>query len=144
VRLLGRILVIVLAFLVASLAAALVLAVGMVAGDWADLLAIAADTFGLTIVVGFATASISALALLPMLIVVAIAESLALRSVLIYTLVGLAIGAFYGFSLLDQVTPSGLREFEVTAAAGITGGLVYWALAGRNAGRWRETGAPAR
>jgi hypothetical protein len=30
------------------------------------------------------------------------------------------------------------RELEIMAAAGIVAGFVYWAIAGRNAGRWRE------
>jgi len=27
---------------------------------------------------------------------------------------------------------------QLAAAAGIVGGIVYWLIAGRNAGRWRE------
>jgi hypothetical protein len=30
------------------------------------------------------------------------------------------------------------REIEIAAAAGAVFGLVYWAIAGRKAGRWRE------
>jgi hypothetical protein len=32
---------------------------------------------------------------------------------------------------------------EVAAASGAVFGLVYWLLAGRNAGRWRERRAPS-
>jgi hypothetical protein len=30
------------------------------------------------------------------------------------------------------------RHLEVITGAGIVAGLVYWLIAGRNAGRWRE------
>ncbi len=31
------------------------------------------------------------------------------------------------------------REVEIMAGAGIIAGLVYWLIAGRNAGEWRKT-----
>jgi len=34
------------------------------------------------------------------------------------------------------------REVEIMAGAGIVAGLVYWLIAGRNAGAWREPVRP--
>ena len=39
---------------------------------------------------------------------------------------------------IDQAPPLVSREVEIAAAAGAVFGLVYWLIAGRNAGRWRE------
>ena len=55
--------------------------------------------------------------------------------------------AYYGSGLagpryeesLDRPPPAMSRELEIAAAAGAVFGLVYWAIAGRSAGRWRET-----
>ena len=50
-------------------------------------------------------------------------------------------GAGYGRSgeeSIDRAPPMVSHEFEIAAAAGITFGLVYWLIAGRKAGRWRE------
>ena len=35
------------------------------------------------------------------------------------------------------------RHLEIMTGAGIVAGLVYWMIAGRNAGAWREAAAPA-
>ena len=35
------------------------------------------------------------------------------------------------------------RHLEIMTGAGIVAGLVYWMIAGRNAGAWREPRAPA-
>jgi hypothetical protein len=144
VRLLGRILAIVFAFLVASMAAALVLVIGMAASGWNDLLAGAADTVGLAIVAGFGAVFISGFALLPVLLIILVAEGFGWRSALFYAAAGLALALFFHYGLIDEVTPSGFRTREIMAGAGIAGGLVYWALAGRNAGKWRETASQAR
>ena len=42
-----------------------------------------------------------------------------------------------------DITPVG-HGLEIVAAAGIVGGLVYWLIAGRNAGAWREPRRPLR
>ena len=36
------------------------------------------------------------------------------------------------------------RHLEIMTGAGIVAGLVYWMIAGRNAGAWREPPRPAR
>jgi hypothetical protein len=44
---------------------------------------------------------------------------------------------------IDQAPPPMRHETEVAMAAGVVFGLTYWALAGRNAGRWREGRQPS-
>lgn len=86
------------------------------------------------------------LAFAPAVIVILLAETFAWRSILLYALAGGAIGLFYGYSLgiiesaaaIKVHTPLG-TNLELIAAAGIAAGLVYWLVAGRNAGRWRES-----
>ena len=43
---------------------------------------------------------------------------------------------------IDHPPPPISREAEIAAAAGVVFGLVYWVIAGRKAGRWRERSAP--
>lgn len=85
-------------------------------------------------------------AFLPTLIAVAIAETLALRSALIYALAGAAIMliGYYsaGFAStysesIDTPPPLLSRAAEIAAAAGVVFGLTYWMIAGRRAGAWR-------
>ena len=35
------------------------------------------------------------------------------------------------------------RHLEIMTGAGIVAGVVYWMIAGRNAGAWRDAAAPA-
>jgi hypothetical protein len=81
-------------------------------------------------------------AMLPALLIIAVAEGFRLRSVLFYALAGaaLALGLAYGWDLRSLRNPDddlGARGAEIMAAAGIVAGFVYWALAGRSAGAWR-------
>ena len=69
------------------------------------------------------------------------------------TLLGAALLTFglYGSGILppsyeesiDHPPPPISRETEIAAAAGAVFGLVYWVIAGRNAGRWREPSSPS-
>jgi len=60
--------------------------------------------------------------------------------------VGLA--SYYGTNIsvrLENTTDVApvTNALQLAAAAGIVGGLVYWLIAGRNAGRWREPRTPS-
>ena len=72
----------------------------------------------------------------------AVAEAFAIRSVLYYAATGAAVTSLLYFSatgwstLALAVDGFARRELEIIAAAGIVAGLVYWAIAGRHAGRW--------
>jgi hypothetical protein len=98
---------------------------------------------------------IAGFAFFPALVVLAIAEYFRLRDWLSYAIAGgvAALGAYgilwQGAATFQDVdmAVSGDGQLPLAAepaalawgvAAGIAGGLVYWLVAGRSAGRWRE------
>jgi hypothetical protein len=81
--------------------------------------------------------------MLPWLLVVALAEGFAWRSVVVYGVLGgaVALALSYGLDLAGYVGDVDrylAHEREVLAASGIAGGLVYWLFAGRKAGCWNR------
>jgi hypothetical protein len=78
------------------------------------------------------------------MIVVAITEAFYIRGVLTYAVGGGVVGlaCYLGLIPFDPATLSfdGIvrRHLEIMTGAGIVAGLVYWMIAGRNAGAWRE------
>jgi hypothetical protein len=127
------------AFLVASLAAAMVMLIGVALPIWQDVLTPGVEQGVFSVIAGFGAIFISAVAMLPAMIVVGIAEAFRLRSFLFYAACG-ALGMlwlYYGMGFAPAAGPPVAREFEIVAAAGIAAGLVYWLIAGRNAGRWQ-------
>lgn len=145
--LLGRIIVIVFAVIVASIAAGIALAFGILGPQWHA----AGDPgervmfWGVAFIGGAFT---GAVAILPLAVCIAIAETFKIRSLLINTLAGAALllAGYYGSGLarpsyeesIDAPPPPISHETEIAAAAGAVFGFVYWLIAGRNAGRWRE------
>ena len=135
---LTRSFVIVIAFLIAGLAADITLAVGIIASDIdADRLervrffasAFLATGYGPAI--GFG---------LPVLAIV-VAEAVRIRSVFYYAIGGAVIGLVTSYSVdlseaLENTTDITPLDYPLVlgAAAGIVGGLMYWAIAGRYAG----------
>ena len=82
-----------------------------------------------------------------MTILVVLGEAFKIRSLLVHLAAGAAVLllAYYGSGFarpyeesIDAAPPLVAREAELAAAAGAVFGLVYWLIAGRNAGRWRE------
>lgn len=146
---LGRIVVVLFAILCASLAASLVLTIGVLARGFNEILLFGWETGTLAIVVGLGWVVITGVALLPVLGAVAMAEAFGWRSVLYYAGAGmlLALLAWWGGGAVDSEADLAVGR-EIAAAAGIAGGLAYWALAGRKAGAWRGSAAaradPAR
>jgi hypothetical protein len=138
--LLGRILVILFALFCASLAASAVLTVAVLAREWNDLLLLSYETGALAVVIGLGGVIVSAVFLLPVAAVIAVAEAFAWRSVLFYAALGLvlALWTYLGNFELATAEAGLVQTGEISAAAGIAGGLVYWALAGRRAGAWCE------
>jgi hypothetical protein len=135
----------------ACVAAALVMTFGILAPDFSDVLALSFETGSFSIVVGLTAFFVTAIALLPALVVIVVAEAFGLRSILFYGLAGagLALAFYYTLDPEGLLAPAGSQDFavrgrEVLAASGIIAGFVYWAFAGRNAGRWREPSMPAR
>jgi phosphotransferase system glucose/maltose/N-acetylglucosamine-specific IIC component len=141
----GRIIVIFFALIAAIVAAGVALAIGVVAPDWAGVDSDPFERISFFIVSFFATSFVGAVAFLPALVVIVIAEAARLRNFLYYGVGGALVGlaSYYGSDIsvrlenTTDVAPVG-NALQLAAAAGIIGGLVYWVIAGRNAGRWRE------
>jgi len=144
-RLITRLIVIFFAFWIAIMAAGLALALGVVAPDFSG---IDSDPIDRVMFFGFAFFASSyagAAALLPSFVAIVLAEAARIRSILYYGVGGALIGiaAFYSVDLSDvlenttDIAPVG-HGLELSAAAGIVGGLVYWLIAGRKAGAWHE------
>jgi hypothetical protein len=144
----ARIIMALVAYGFACLAAALVLTLGSLAPNWNEVMtplgpdSTAFPSIALWSVTGIAAIIIFSVGFLPALLVIALAEGLALRSAVIYGVVGalLALAMAYGLDFAGYIaTPDGdlARNREVFAAAGIAGGLVYWLIAGRRAGAWK-------
>jgi hypothetical protein len=137
-----RILAVVLAFIAACVAAAVVITLGVVL-DWEQLLSM--PGFGIPRLVLAFSLFLSRTGLLPAFLLIACAEGLRIRSILFYAAAGGLglVGLYYGAGLGEHSGGIPLRrEMEIMAGAGIVGGFVYWALAGRVAGAWRGEPAP--
>jgi len=148
VALLGRLIVIAFAVMVASIAAGMAIAMGALGPEWHVFSGDPGErvVFWSAAFVG-ATAT-GAIGFLPLVIAIALAESFKTRSLLANTAAGavMLLLGYYGSGLvrpayeesIDRSPPPISREAEIAAAAGAVFGLVYWVIAGRKAGRWRE------
>jgi hypothetical protein len=141
--LLARIFVVLFAFVLACVAAAAVMTFALLLPEWSELIDRYPDQQSIAAVVGLSAVFFSLYAILPAMLIIALAEGFRLRSVLVYLLAGaaLALGSAYGWDLRllhGSVDDLGGRGAEIMAAVGIVGGFAYWALAGRNAGAWRR------
>ena len=144
--LIGRLFVIFLAFLTASLVAG-ILVVGAVLIPELSYIDEPIDQGTFDVLLGVGFIFISGFALLPALIIVVITEAFYIRSMLAYAVGGGLVGlaCYLGLVPFDPATLrfEGIvrRYLEIMTGAGIVAGLVYWMIAGRNAGAWR---APPR
>ena len=141
--LIARIFVVLFAFALACVAAAAVMTFALLLPGWNELIDYYPDQQIIAVTVALSAAFLSLYALLPAILIIALAEGFRLRSVLFYALAGaaLALGSAYGWDLRLLRSPDddlGGRGVEIMAAVGIVGGFVYWALAGRSAGAWRR------
>lgn len=146
--LLGRIIVIVFALIVAGLAANIAIAMGLLGPAWHGFTGEAGERAGFWVTVFIAGTFTGAMGLLPVAVLIVLAESFKVRSLLVHLAVGallLVIGYYTsGFvppsyvESIDHPPPLIPHAVEIGAAAGIVFGFVYWLIAGRNAGRWRE------
>lgn len=145
--LIGRLIVVLLAFLAASLVAGMIVVIAVLFPELSDL-GDEIDQTSLNIMFGFGFIFISGFALLPAAIVVAITEAFYIRSALAYAVGGALVGLACYLGLVPFDTESlrfdGIvrRHLEIMTGAGIVAGLVYWLIAGRNAGAWRERPRP--
>jgi len=137
-----RLFAIAVAYLLACAAAATVLTLGALSAAGENVAALDVPSVALWWVIGVSATIVAALAMLPALLVIALTEGFAWRSVIVYGVLGgvLALGLGYGIDFAGYLGgPDSIvvREREVLAASGIAGGLVYWLVAGRNAGAWK-------
>jgi len=109
-----------------------------------DLQTLDIDSGTVNVIVGIGFMLVSGFALLPALIVVLVTEAFSIRHILAYAILGglAGLGCYLAFIPFDTVsmTFEGIvrRHAEVMVGAGILGGVVYWLIAGRNAGAWRD------
>ncbi|MES2751871.1 MAG: hypothetical protein V4661_10925 [Pseudomonadota bacterium] len=144
----GRLFAIFFGFLIACFAAGAVVVFALFFPEMTDLRSLdSIDQGAINLVLGFGFILISGFALLPALAAVLITEAFSIRHILAYAAAGGIAGlcCYLGFIPFDTVamTFDGIvrRHLEIMVGAGILGGVVYWLIAGRNAGGWR--GQPA-
>jgi hypothetical protein len=145
--LLGRIFVVIFAVIIASVAAGIAIAIGVLGPQW-HTAGNPAEPFLFWGVAFIGSVFTGAIAILPLAICIAVAETFKIRSLLVNTLAGavLLLAGYYSSGLARpsyeesiDAPPSPIsREAELAAASGAVFGFVYWLIAGRNAGRWRE------
>ncbi|MGL4262859.1 MAG: hypothetical protein ACRCV5_10050 [Afipia sp.] len=106
------------------------------------------DQGAINLILGFGFILVSGFALMPALIMALVTEAFSIRHVLAYAIAGGVAGlccylAFIPFDTVNM-TFNGIirRHLEVMVGAGILGGVIYWMIAGRNAGAWRISPPP--
>ena len=148
--LIGRLFVIFFGFLFACFVAGMIVVVAVLYQEFSDLGSGMIDQSAINVVLGFGFIFISGFALLPAMIVVLITEAFYVRGVLTYAVGGAIVGAacYLGLVPFDPATLhfDGIvrRHLEIMTGAGIVAGLIYWMIAGRTAGAWREPSRPLR
>ena len=149
----GHLFAILFAVFFASIAAGVVIALGVWGPAWPGLSGDAGELFFFWGTVAIGAGFTGGMGLLPLAVLIVLAEAFKVRSLLIHLVAGAAflllgsygtgaITASYEESI-DRPPPRS-HVVEVAAAAGIAFGFAYWLIAGRNAGRWRERRQPVR
>lgn len=141
--LIGRLFVIFFAFLAACFAAGMVVVGAILFPEFSDLGVGSVDPGVRNIMLGFGFIFVSGFALVPAMVVVAVTEAFYIRSALTYAVGGALVGlaCYLGLVPFDtgQLRFEGVvqRHLEIMTGAGIIAGVIYWMIAGRNAGAWR-------
>ncbi|UZE49628.1 hypothetical protein [Rhodopseudomonas sp. P2A-2r] len=142
--LIGRLFVVLFGFLAACLVAGGIVVCAILFPEMSALDTGGFDPDALNVLLGFGFIFVSGFALLPALVIVVITEAFDVRSALAYAIGGAVVGlaCYLGLIPFDPATLhfDGIvrRHLEVMTGASIVGGLIYWVIAGRNAGRWRQ------
>jgi len=148
--LIGRLFVVFFAFLAACFSAGMIVVGAVLYPEFSDLGGGPIDQGAIDVLLGFGFIFLSGFALLPALVVVLITEAFYIRSVLVYAVGGAIVGAacYLGLVPFDTETLQfdGIvrRHLEIMTGAGIVAGLIYWMIAGRTAGAWRNPPPPLR
>ena len=141
--LIGRLFVILFGFLAACLVAGMIVVGAVLFPEFSDLGEGPVDSGALNIIVGFGFIFVSGFALVPAMVVAAITEAFYIRGALTYAIGGGLVGLACYLGLIpfdtDTLRFEGIvrRHLEIMTGAGIVAGVVYWMIAGRNAGVWR-------
>lgn len=147
--LIGRLFAIFFGFLAACFVAGAVVLYALLFPE-VDMQTLEVDSGVVNLILGFGFILLSGFALLPALIVVLITEAFSIRHILAYAVAGGIAGlcCYLAFIPFDTVTMTfeGIirRQLEVMVGSGILGGVIYWMIAGRNAGVWRGAPVPAQ
>ena len=147
--LIGRLFAIFFGFLAACFVAGAVIVYALLFPEM-DMQSLEVDSSAVNLILGFGFVLISGFALLPALIAVLITEAFSIRHILAYAVAGGIAGlcCYLAFIPFDTVTMTfeGIirRHLEVMVGSGILGGVIYWVIAGRNAGAWRIAPVPAQ
>jgi MFS family permease len=142
--LIGRLFAIVFGFAAACFVAGLIVVIAILFPEFSDLGDGPIDQGALNVVIGFGFIFVSGFALMPALLIALITETFSIRSVLAYAIGGGVVGlaCYLGLIPFDPETFhfEGIvrRHLEIMTGAGIVGGVIYWMIAGRNAGAWRR------
>lgn len=151
--LIGRILVIIFALIASSIAVGMAIAIGVLGPQWHAFSGDVGERVTFWGVAFVGSVFTGAIGLLPLVILIVLAEAFGIRSLLINTAAGavLIVAGYYSSGLarpsyeesIDRPPPPIPQQAQIAAAAGAVGGFVYWFIAGRNAGRWRERRGPS-
>jgi hypothetical protein len=138
----ARLFMVIIAYVLACIAASIVLFISTLTPEWDQFVPQDMPAAAMWAVVGIGAAIIGGVAMLPALLLIALTEGFAWRSIVLYGVLGgaLALALTYGIDFTGYVRgPDSMQAHarEVFAASGIAGGLVYWAFAGRKAGSWK-------
>jgi hypothetical protein len=139
----ARLFWVIVGYVFACIAASIVLYLSTLMPEWDQFVPQDMPTAAVWAVVGIVAAIIGGTALMPALLLIALTEGFAWRSVVLYGVLGgvLALALTYGIDFAGYMRgPDSVlgHQREVLAASGIAGGLVYWLFAGRKAGSWKS------
>ncbi len=140
-----RFFIILFSLIFALLAASIALAIGIMAPELVTMSSDPVEKFAFFAIAFFSTSFVGTTAFIPAVILIAIAETFDIRSIFYYAIGGGLIAALAWFSSdislrlenTTDISPVGYG-LQLVAAAGIIGGFVYWLLAGRKAGLWKN------
>ena len=143
--LIGHLFAILIGLLLACFAAGMVIVLAVLFPDWSDMALGPIDPDALNVMFAFGFIFVSGFALIPALLIVLVTEVFGIRGGLTYAVGGALTGlaCYLGLVPFDPATMNfdGIvrRHLEIMMGAGVVAGAVYWLIAGRNAGRWRES-----
>ncbi len=149
-RFLARLVIVSASYMVAVLAslAALVMLFGLASllpeapGYWKLSAVVPAVVAAAPVVGAFLIVLAVVLCVVPMLLLLGLAEALSLRSAYVYVVSGAVLSAVVYLRLsphtIGGLDETGALEAAIFALSGACAGLIYWAIAGRRAGSWRR------